>query len=225
MVFGINKYVILLIYKIQTKLNNYQNKIRLQVLKSKLGHIDSDFDFYLPDVCTCPHKIYLYGNSNIFGQAKFLISPKGESGRFIMKKESGAAQGLTIITGNHSVSPSIGKWHKEDTLLRIGDIDKDVIVEEDVWIGANVTLLSGVTIGRGAIIGAGSVVRNNIPPYAIAIGNPAKVISFKFTPEEIIEHEKSLYPETERIDINRLKTNYMKHYTKRIRIIKDFLIS
>lgn len=221
---GIHKTFIIFLFKIQRKISYYKKQLKLKVLKMELGHIDSCFDFHLPDVCTCPHKIFLYGNSNIYGQSKFLISPKGESGRFIMKKESGAAQGLTVITGNHSVSPPIGKWHKEDTLKRFGDIDKDVIVEEDVWIGANVTLLSGVTIGRGSIIGAGSVVRSNIPPYSIAIGNPAKVISFKFTPEEIIMHELSLYTEAERINIDVLNRNYQKFYLKRIKKIKDFLV-
>lgn len=46
----------------------------------------------------------------------------------------------------------------------------------DVWIGANVTILNGVTIGEGAIIGAGSVVRDDIPAWSIAAGNPAVVV-------------------------------------------------
>ena len=224
MVFGMYKYFINLLSEVHTKFDNYKRKVQLEVLKSKLGYIDREVDFRLPDVCTCPSKIYLYGNSNIYGKSKFIISPNGLSGRFIMRKESGAAQGLTVITGNHSISPSIGVWHKEDFSKRIGDIDKDVIVEEDVWIGANVTLLSGVTIGRGAIIGAGSVVRNNVPPYAIAMGNPAKVVSFKFTPEEILKHEIKLYPELERLSIDRLEKNYQKYYLKRIGSIKDFLL-
>ena len=73
-----------------------------------------------------------------------------------------------------------------------------MIVEEDVWIGANVTLLSGVTIGRGATIAAGAVVNKSIPPYCVAGGVPAKVIKFYWTIDEILEHEKVLYPEEER---------------------------
>ena len=46
------------------------------------------------------------------------------------------------------------------------------------WIGTNVIILSGVTIGEGAIIGAGSVVRDSIPAWAIAYGNPCKVVSY-----------------------------------------------
>ena len=75
------------------------------------------------------------------------------------------------------------------------DIDKDIVVEDDVWIGANVTLLPGTIIGRGATVGAGSVVRTKIPPYAIVAGNPAKVVGFAFSHEQVVEHEKKIYPE------------------------------
>lgn len=51
-----------------------------------------------------------------------------------------------------------------------------VVVDDNVWIGAKTCILPGVHIGRGAIIGAGSVVTHDIPPFALAAGNPAKVI-------------------------------------------------
>jgi len=53
---------------------------------------------------------------------------------------------------------------------------KPIIIEDNVWIGANCIILPGVRIGYGSIIGAGSVVTKNIPPMAIAAGNPAEVI-------------------------------------------------
>ncbi len=53
---------------------------------------------------------------------------------------------------------------------------KSIRIEDDVWIGGNVNIIAGVTIGRGAVIGAGSVVTRDIPPYAIAVGTPAKVV-------------------------------------------------
>jgi acetyltransferase-like isoleucine patch superfamily enzyme len=58
-------------------------------------------------------------------------------------------------------------------------------VGNDVWIGEDVHILSGVTIGDGAIIGAGSVVTKDIPPYSVAVGNPAKVIKYRFTKTQI----------------------------------------
>lgn len=60
-----------------------------------------------------------------------------------------------------------------------------IIIGNDVWIGADVTILGGVKIGNGAVIGAGAVVSRDIPPYAIAVGNPAKVVKYRFDKETI----------------------------------------
>ena len=51
-----------------------------------------------------------------------------------------------------------------------------VVIEDDVWIGSKATILDGVTVGRGAVIGAGAVVTVSVPPYAIAVGVPARVV-------------------------------------------------
>jgi acetyltransferase-like isoleucine patch superfamily enzyme len=53
---------------------------------------------------------------------------------------------------------------------------KPVYIEANVWLGENVCVMPGVRIGFGSIVGAGSIVVKNIPPYSIAVGNPAKVI-------------------------------------------------
>ncbi len=54
-----------------------------------------------------------------------------------------------------------------------------IVVEDDVWLGLDVKVLEGVTIGRGAVIGAGAVVTRDIPPFAIAVGVPARVIGYR----------------------------------------------
>ncbi|TCN91368.1 acyltransferase [Vibrio crassostreae] len=52
----------------------------------------------------------------------------------------------------------------------------DIILEQDVWLGTNVAVKGGVTIGEGAVVAAGSVVTKSIPAFAIAAGNPARVV-------------------------------------------------
>lgn len=53
------------------------------------------------------------------------------------------------------------------------------VVEEGASIGANATILPGLTIGRGAMVGAGAVVTRNVPPNAVVVGNPARIIGYE----------------------------------------------
>lgn len=68
----------------------------------------------------------------------------------------------------------------EDNFPSIG-----IKIGNDVWIGYWAIILDGANIGTGAIIGAGAVVRGNIPPYAIAIGNPGTIIKYRFSEKDI----------------------------------------
>jgi acetyltransferase-like isoleucine patch superfamily enzyme len=61
----------------------------------------------------------------------------------------------------------------------------DVIIGNDVWIGAGVTIMSGVKIGDGSVIANNSHVVKNIEPYSLVGGNPAKLIKYRFTAEQI----------------------------------------
>lgn len=81
------------------------------------------------------------------------------------------ASDVFIVDYNHGMSPLTANYL--DNPL---DISEGVTIEEGVWIGNNVVILPHVTIGKKSIIGAGSVVTKTIPPYAIAAGNPARVI-------------------------------------------------
>jgi acetyltransferase-like isoleucine patch superfamily enzyme len=61
----------------------------------------------------------------------------------------------------------------------------DIIIGNDVWIGAKSTVMSGVKIGHGAIIGSTATVAKDVPPYAIVVGNPSKIIKYRFTKKQI----------------------------------------
>jgi acetyltransferase-like isoleucine patch superfamily enzyme len=64
--------------------------------------------------------------------------------------------------------------------------DRRSVVGSDVWLGHNAMVLEGVNVGDGAVIGAGAIVTEDVPPYAIVAGVPAKILKFRF-PENIIE--------------------------------------
>src|SRR5690554_5437723 len=64
--------------------------------------------------------------------------------------------------------------------------NKRIEIGNDVWIGVESLIMDGVKIGDGAVIGARSVVTKDVPPYAIVVGQPAKIIKYRFD-KEIIE--------------------------------------
>jgi len=66
----------------------------------------------------------------------------------------------------------------DDSVLKTG-------IGNDVWIGSNVIIPGGIQIGTGAIVAAGSVVVRDVPPYAVVGGNPAKIIRYRFSDEQI----------------------------------------
>lgn len=110
----------------------------------------------------------------------------------------------TIITGDHRID-IIGKFIvdvTDDEKLPVHDAP--VIIEDDCWIGANVVILKGVKIGRGSVVAAGAVINKSLPPYSVSGGVPAKVLKYRFTPEQIIEHEKALYAEEQRLTLEQI---------------------
>ncbi|MFA6402605.1 MAG: acetyltransferase [Salinivirgaceae bacterium] len=87
------------------------------------------------------------------------------------------ASNVFITDHNHGVYKGSIEDDNPNTLPKDRKIvSKDVVIEDNVWIGEFVSILPGVTIAKGSIIGTMSVVNNNIPPYSIAVGIPAKVI-------------------------------------------------
>ena len=131
--------------------------------------------------------IELGDNVFIGGQAWFSCA----FGKIIIGSYVMFGPGVRILGGNHRFD-SIGEYMYGDIHKTEGE-DPGVIIRDDVWVGANTIILAGVEVGEGAIIGAGSVVTKNVPPYAIVVGVPAKVIRMRFAPGDIEEHRKLLH--------------------------------
>lgn len=106
----------------------------------------------------------------------------------------GIARGSYIKTADHNLSdidtPFMNQGHVAKS-ISYKDNEYSVIIEDNVWIGANCIILSGARIGQGAVISAGSVVSSVIPPYCIAVGNPARVVVNRKKTKEIIEEKKN----------------------------------
>lgn len=92
-------------------------------------------------------------------------------------------------TNGISTAPMFYSMAKQNgtTLCKENKLEESLhtTIGNDVFIGANVTILDGVAISDGAVIGAGAVVTKDIPPYAIAVGVPAKVVKYRFDEKTI----------------------------------------
>lgn len=169
--------------------------------RKQLGFCSSSATLIKPVVIKGAHNVFMYEDTGI--KDAIIMCPNA---KFIMKKHSGAAEGLVVITGNHE--RRIGRYYRTIKEMEKTISDKDVIVEEDCWIGCKVTLLMGVTIRRGTTVAAGAVVVKSTAPYSIVGGVPAKHIKFYWTIDEILEHESHLYPKEERYTREELEKYY-----------------
>lgn len=160
--------------------------------RRKFGHIGKSV-ILSPPFSGHTRNIFIYDNVGI-GPHAHLSTPNA---KIVFKGYTAVAEHLTIHTGNHA--RIVGRFVSDITDKdKPEGYDHDVIIEKDVWIGSNVTILEGVTIGRGCTVAAGAVVNKSTLPYSIVGGVPAKTLKFYWTIDQILEHERLLYPENER---------------------------
>lgn len=113
------------------------------------------------------------------------IAPGTKIGKFCS-----IASGVMIISKNHD--PNKITTHPFLFKPYLGVVKEDfrktnnIEIGNDVWIGHNAIILPSVSkIGHGAIIGAGAVVTKDVPPYAIIVGVPARIVKYRFDPKTI----------------------------------------
>lgn len=106
----------------------------------------------------------IIGNGVRIGMSNVLIGPVKIGNNVIF------AQNIVTSGLNH------GYENIDMPICKQPTTTNEITVEDDCWIGANAVVTAGVTIGKHSVIAAGAVVTKNIPPFSIAVGNPAKVI-------------------------------------------------
>ncbi len=112
----------------------------------------------------------IIGNNCRIGMGNTVIGPVTIGNDVIF------AQNVVLSGLNHGYQ-DISKSIREQPVTK-----SLITIEDEVWIGANSTVVPGITVGKHSVIAAGSVVTRSIPPYSVAVGNPARVIK-QYNPE------------------------------------------
>lgn len=178
-------------------------------------------DIFAEPYATMPHKSFCSIGAYSYSSSAF---PNEMSiGRFCSIASKVTIMGTMHPTDRFTTSPltynkefsKILKLENENDIHEFNENLPLPTIGHDVWIGENVVLKGGITIGHGAIVGANAVVTKDVPPYAVVIGVPAKVIRFRFN-NDIIEKLLSL-------------TWWEYQYTdipfRHLHNIKDFILS
>ncbi len=167
---------------------------RYPLLRAHCAHVGKRLQMELVPNFSGPIRVYLGDDVCLSGKLTFSgarIFPDPElriGDRTFIAHESRFTVAKSIIIGNDVLIAS-GCWildysgHPLDPELRLAGVQVDpgdvrpVRIEDKVWLGSGVIVLPGVTIGEGAVIGAATVVTKDVPPGAICVGNPGRVLS------------------------------------------------
>lgn len=120
----------------------------------------------IEDFCTINNGVgdVEIGNNSLIGMSNVIIGP--------------VKIGNNVIFAQNIVASGLNHEYRDITepILEQKILVSPIIIEDDCWIAANAVITSGVTVGKHSVVAAGAVVTKSIPPYSVAVGNPARVI-------------------------------------------------
>ena len=148
---------------------------------------------------TVPLSVRLRGRVSVFGEGALILDYGVSIAGTMVPVELGTYDNGCVEIGAHSFinygssitarsSVKIGAHcllghytfvmdnHQHDIVHNELPPSRPVVIEDEVWIGSKAVILPGVHIGHRAVIGAGSIVTNDVPPYCVVAGNPARII-------------------------------------------------
>lgn len=129
-----------------------------------------------------------------YGHEQIVVRHWGEPATLTIGSFCSIADRVTVyLGGNHRAdwvttypfSEFTDRWVTARGIEGHPATNGDVTIGNDVWIGSNATILSGANVGHGAVIGANSCVTQDVEPYAIVAGNPARLVRHRFAPAVI----------------------------------------
>jgi len=194
--------------RIANRLVNGAESWRAQQLKTSLGSCGENVYIGPRTRITSPENVFV-GHDVSLGVGGWLsaVNASIQIGNYVMFGPE-----VALICGNHNTA-EVGIPMFSVKAKRPGD-DLPIVIEDEVWLGFRTTILKGVTVGRGAVVGANSVVNRDVPPYAIVVGNPARVQRFRFDLETIMRHEESIYPPEKRLAVVQLERGGVPHQSE-----------
>jgi acetyltransferase-like isoleucine patch superfamily enzyme len=176
----------------------YQGQVPDNVKVDDTAYVETSFSFHLFRSQRTPGVEYGRGASTYLG-TMFDIGPAGHVvlGDYALVHGARIICDSEITIGNHALiswnvvlmdtyrvpTDAAAKRHELELVpqreLRIAAANvpaRPIRIGPAVWIGFESCVLPGVTIGEGSIVGARSVVTNDVPPFTIVAGNPARVL-------------------------------------------------
>ena len=167
---------------------------REPLFRSRCVSIGENFHMWLmPDIAGHPritigNGVNFFGavsitSGRIFDEPRLTIGDHVDIGHnvvFVVNKEIVIEEHVNVASGVRFMDTDA---HPRDTGARISKLPppadeiRPVRIQKHAWIGQNSFILKGVTVGEGAIVGVNSVVVTDIPAFAVAMGNPARVVA------------------------------------------------
>lgn len=152
------------------------------LVENKVAVRDGRGIFIGSGCCLYPRNRIVLGDMGANKTAHFMLADRVmiNSGCYL-SGEGSLTMGDDVLIGPNTCILSAGHAFTDpDKVIQKQPITYGpVVIEKGAWIGASSVVLQGVTIGEGAVIGAGAVVPRTIPPFAVAVGNPARIIKFR----------------------------------------------
>lgn len=158
-----------LAYLLSSFVGDFKRRCRQRLLLHHIEQRDGCSLSPLVHITGTADNIHFGRNTRINGYCQF----RCKEGKIRIGSDVLFGQFISVIAHSYNYDD------RDRPIIEQGMYSRDVVIEDDVWIGAYSIIMPGVKVGKGAVVGASSVVSNDIPPYEVWAGAPARRISVR----------------------------------------------